>query len=57
MKDFSDKRISFPGEVLDYLDDKKMFIVEVKGVRYLFNRLCIQFDDFETRENIEERRV
>ena len=57
MKDASDKRTSHPGEVLDYLEAERMFIVEVKGARYFFNRLCIQFDDFETRENMEERRV
>ena len=34
-----------------------MFIVEVNKERYLFNRLCVQFNDFESKENIEQRRV
>ena len=57
LKDLSDRRSAHPGEVLDYLEEARMFIVAVNGVRCLVNRLCIQLDDFETRENIEERRV
>ena len=34
-----------------------MFIVEVLGERYFFNRLCMQFTDIEVKENLEKRRV
>ena len=47
MKDDNDQRVQYTGEVLDYLEDVQMFIVEVNHRRYLFNRLCVQFPDYE----------
>ena len=57
MKDEYDKRMQEVGEVLDYDYRMQMFIVEVDEKRYFMHRLCIQFEDFETKAQIEDRRV
>ena len=43
--------------MLDYNEQEQMFIVEVDGKRYFFNRLCVQFLDIQVKENLEKRRV
>ena len=57
MKDGSDGRLRCVGNVLGYNEQEQMFIVEVGGKRYFFNRLCVQFPDIEVKENLEKRRV
>ena len=57
MKDENEKRFQDSGDVLDYDWRQQEFIVEVDGKRYFMNRLCIQFEDFESKAELEERRV
>ena len=37
----TDRRKQCTGDVLDYNQHEKMFIVDVLGERYFFNRLCM----------------
>ena len=57
MKDEYEKRVQEVGEVLDYDRQTQMFIVQVDDKRYYMHRLCIQFEEFETKTQIEDRRV
>ena len=57
MKSFGDRVLVDGVRILDYVKERNAFIVQIENDRYMISRLCIQLEEFEGKNDIEERRV